>query len=363
MFLSSHPTDSCGNRWMSPSSMTMPTMSSWSNYDQPPTPQGGPPQQMTPMIGQQQQPQQQQQGPPQHLQPGQGPRPLPPNHTQGMYTSGTVDLSRVITTDLICEMPMLLLTHRNGCSFIAGAPLTPHSNSGSSDSYFGPGLSPSFPPSSTPDFLSSLAHLGDNISAPDIGNVDKRVNQTGGSEPLNHPPRPNSSALDSQVSQPLRHPTPGTPCGPPSVNPQTPQSMPPVCSSAAGNNGNGSSSASVTATCSNTTTTSTTNNHQSQASNSSSTMSTGDNMSINNQLSATSAVVNSDLGPCNDLNFDPMAVIDGEGQGQEGLNVSLAANLCCLSLSVCRCLLCVLSFCLSVSFATKYWAQWSCLLV
>ena len=82
----------------------------------------------------------------------------------------------------------------------------------------GQGLNQSFPPSSTPDVLSSLMQTGDQLGPVDmiggtssIGTGDKAANGQASHGGMGNPCTP----LDG-ASQPLRHPnTPGTPSGVP----------------------------------------------------------------------------------------------------------------------------------------------------
>ena len=140
--------------------------------------------------------------------------------------------------------------------------------------------------------------------------------QSAATDFLNAVSMANMTPPTSMESHPLRHPdgpvpspshnNPGTPGSTASNMPPT--SMTPMCNSTSNTTSNnqplnhGLSSPSPAA-----------NNNQSSNSNSN-----ADNNANNNQLSQHN---NSDLG--NDLNFDPAAIIEGEDQGQEGLDVSV----------------------------------------
>ena len=136
------------------------------------------------------------------------------------------------------------------------------------------------------------------------GSADTQHHSSGNSQHSNGP--------GSIEGQPLRHPTPapGTPgSATPSsqANMTNHQSMSPACNSQP-MGGAAASGASNQA--------STPNNHHPASNNS-----TGDNNTSNHSQLAT----HNDLS--SDLNFDPEAIIDGEGQGQESLDVSLFSAL------------------------------------
>ena len=167
-----------------------------------------------------------------------------------------------------------------------------------------PGRSPSFPPSSTPDFLSSLSQMGENIAPNDMVSVEKHLSQQQSS---NEHMAAMSQQLDGKNNRPLRHPTPGTPST--GNAPQTPSSLSPVRSSS-------SSSQSLVRT--------TTGGPASNGMGAVCTMASDNCNANNNKLSSQPAhnTVADSLN--NDLNFDPAAIIDGDGPGQEGLDVSYA---------------------------------------
>jgi len=187
------------------------------------------------------------------------------------------------------------------------------------------GPNPSFPPSTTPDFLNHLSQMGENLTQ-DLVSIDKQLqNGTSGSDSLSQGPR---TPLEGR---PLRH-SPGTPQCPSaaggaasnsSANPQTPSSMP-VCSNAgtpgsAGNAGPGSvGAAHNNASPGNNNTPS--NSNSSQAGTPATSAASGsigrDNTS--NNLPNQPPLPN-DLP--NDLNFDPEEIIRGEGTGNEGLDL------------------------------------------
>ena len=168
-----------------------------------------------------------------------------------------------------------------------------------------PGRSPSFPPSSTPDFLSSLSQMGDNIAANDMVSVEKQLSQQQQQQQSSSEHMAAMGQLDGK--RPLRHPTPGTPST--GNAPQTPSSLSPVRSSS-------SSSQSLVRT----TTGGPASNGMGAVG-----ATAGDNCNANNNKLSSQPAHNTVADSLNnDLNFDPAAIIDGDGPGQEGLDVSEA---------------------------------------
>ena len=163
--------------------------------------------------------------------------------------------------------------------------------------------------SAASDFLSPLSQMSENLGGSN-SNIQKAMTP-GSADTQHHSNSQSSNGPGSIEGQPLRHPTPapGTPgsATPSSQANLTNQSMSPACNSQP-MGGGAASGASNQA--------STPNNHHPASNNS-----TGDNNTSNHSQLAT----HNDLG--SDLNFDPEAIIEGEGQGQESLDVSLFSAL------------------------------------
>lgn len=229
------------------------------------------------------------------------------------HTKITVVLTCISTCFLIWKAHTNCNTIAIGVCVSVGPPMS-YTNGvpgGGSFLEHAPGRSPSFPPSSTPDFLSSLSQMGENIAANDMVSVEKQLSQQNSNEHMSA-----MQSLDGSTNnlnnRPLRHPTPGTPST--GNAPQTPSSLSPVRSSSSssqslvrtsGTTGGGATSNGMGAVCT----------------------TAGDNCSANNnKLSSQPQPVHNTAADSlnNDLNFDPAAIIDGDGPGQEGLDVSYA---------------------------------------
>lgn len=159
--------------------------------------------------------------------------------------------------------------------------------------------------SAASDFLSPLSQMSENLGS--NSNIHKAMTP-GSAETQNHSNSNNHSTNGpgSIEGQPLRHPTPA-PGTPGSATPSSQanlanhQSMSPACNSQP-MGGAAAAGASNQA--------STPNNHHPASNNSTTDSNTSNQLATHNDLSS-------------DLNFDPEAIIEGEGQGQESLDVSL----------------------------------------
>ena len=292
---------------MSPSSMTMPTMSTWdSMYQQNGPPSHGPPPPRPPTGPGTLQP-------PPHSQHNQQQRPP---STHGKLTQFSCIGFILYFTQIHCYTLYWLIF----LYFTGGTP-NPSYNSYDHQNGVGPGgpPTPNFL-SAASDFLSPLSQMSDSLGG---ANMDKSVNNN---SPMGQNPG-TPQATDVNSSHPLRHPdtphNPGTPhsAGPSSGNaPQTPvtsgtattplshggagaASTTPGSNGAApqqstGGNGGSNNTPSSSATPTNTTNTSSTDTNN----------------------AANSLLQNNDLP--SDLNFDPAAIINGDETGQEGLDVS-----------------------------------------
>ena len=174
--------------------------------------------------------------------------------------------------------------------------------------------------SAASDFLSPLSQMSDSLGG---ANMDKSVNNN---SPMGQ--NPSTPQATDANSHPLRHPdtphNPGTPhsAGPSSGNaPHTPVTS----GTATTPLSHGGAGAASTTPGSNGAApqSSSTGNGGSNAT-SSQTTSTTNTSSTDSNNAANSLITNNDLP--SDLNFDPAAIIDGEGTGQEGLDVSIVTT-------------------------------------
>jgi hypothetical protein len=191
-------------------------------------------------------------------------------------------------------------------------------------------INPAFPPSSTPDFLNSLSQMGEQLGADLVPGAsgDSKLNSDPGSHGgagagSDHlPPR---TPMDGQgASQPLCHPkTPGTPSA--VHTPQTPSLCNPL-NNAPGSNNPGSNPGSHHSNNPGSVHTPGSSHSHGTPKGTAPSPSVPPTPSSNDLPSSVPPASHASDLPT-DLNFDPAAIIDGDGGGQESLDVSSSSQM------------------------------------
>ena len=215
------------------------------------------------------------------------------------------------------KKPQKVLYTRNISKYLPFSGGTPNPSYNSYDHQNGVG--PGGPPtpnflSAASDFLSPLSQMSDSLGG---ANMDKSVNNN---SPMGQ--NPSTPQTTDANSHPLRHPdTPHNPGTPHSAGPSAP--LTPVTSGTATTplSHGGAGAASTTPGSNGAAPQSIGNGGSNNTPSSSATTANTTNTSATDSNNAANSLqLNNDLP--SDLNFDPAAIIDGEGTGQEGLDVS-----------------------------------------